>query len=259
MMGIYEWIDGGKITPDSVTADDVGLAADFLGRLEALSRHPEAGQFNSASEGCFGAQDIIGHIEKKLQKFQSCPDTTVEFKRLKIYLKQDFLPLFKEVLAWGRGHFRDAGFDQGLGANLRTLSPSDFGFHNALREGGGRIKFLDFEYFGWDDPAKMIVDFTFHPAMNLNFELKQDFYKRILAVFKHDSSLTSRVACYYPLLGLKWCLILLNEFLKDDLKRRQFAMADIKDTVTIQQLQLKKAVDLLLQVKSSYKEFPYGT
>ena len=153
--------------------------------------------------------------------------------------------------------WQTTSYDQEISALLRTLSPSDFGFHNALREESGQVKFLDFEYFGWDDPAKMIVDFTFHPAMDLSFELKQSFYQQMLLVFKKDTSLRSRVACYYPFLGLLWCLIFLNEFIKDDLKRRQFAMVDIKDTATIQQRQLKKAEDLLLRVRNSYAKFPY--
>ena len=52
-----------------------------------------------------------------------------------------------------------------LPVEQRTLSPSDFGFHNALRRPDGRVVFLDLEYFGWDDPAKMISDFLLHPAL----------------------------------------------------------------------------------------------
>ncbi len=257
LMGVYEWIDGRKIAPDTVTANDISFAVNFLAQLETLSHHPDAHQFNTASAGCFCVKNIIDHIEIKLQKFQSCPTDTQEFRRLKIYLDQDFLPLLKEVLSWVRINLGNISFDQDIGAPLRTLSPSDFGFHNALRKDSRQIKFLDFEYFGWDDPAKMIVDFTFHPAMDLSFELKQGFYQKMLLVFKNDASLRSRAACYYPLLGLLWCLIFLNEFIKNDLKRRQFAMVDVKDTATIQQRQLKKAEDLLLQVRSSYKKFPY--
>ncbi len=257
LVGVYEWIDGPKITSETITADDLDFAVDFLAQLENLSHHPEASQFNTASAGCFCVKNIIDHISIKLQKFQPCPTDTDEFKRLKIYLEKDFLPLLKEISSWVRINLGDASFEQGIGDNLRTLSPSDFGFHNALRKKNGEIKFLDFEYFGWDDPAKMIVDFTFHPAMDLSFELKRSFYQKMLVVFKDDVSLKNRVTCYYPLLGLLWCLIFLNEFIKNDLKRRQFAMVDVKDTTTIQQRQLKKAEDLLVLVKNSYKKFPY--
>ena len=41
-----------------------------------------------------------------------------------------------------------------LPKETRCLSPSDFGFHNALLEATGKLRFVDFEYAGWDDPAK---------------------------------------------------------------------------------------------------------
>ena len=41
----------------------------------------------------------------------------------------------------------------------RCVSPSDFGFHNALVGPDGRAVFLDFEYAGWDDPAKLDLRF----------------------------------------------------------------------------------------------------
>ena len=40
----------------------------------------------------------------------------------------------------------------------RALSPSDFGLHNALRGQDGQLRFVDFEYFGWDDPVKLVSD-----------------------------------------------------------------------------------------------------
>ena len=50
----------------------------------------------------------------------------------------------------------------------RSLSPSDFGFHNALLEADGRLTFVDFEYFGWDDPVKIVADVMLHPGMGLS-------------------------------------------------------------------------------------------
>ena len=41
----------------------------------------------------------------------------------------------------------------------KCLSPSDFGFHNVIVEKDKILRFIDFEYAGWDDPAKMVSDF----------------------------------------------------------------------------------------------------
>ena len=49
----------------------------------------------------------------------------------------------------------------------RALSPSDFGLHNALRTKDGQLRFIDFEYFGWDDPVKLVSDTAIQPGSSL--------------------------------------------------------------------------------------------
>ena len=55
--------------------------------------------------------------------------------------------------------------DQGMVPDViapeeRCISPSDFGLHNAIRTAAD-IRFIDFEFAGWDDPAKALVNFIF--------------------------------------------------------------------------------------------------
>ena len=135
----------------------------------------------------------------------------------------------------------------------RTLNPSDFGFHNALRRVDGNLVFLDFEYFGWDDPAKMIVDFILHPAMNLTLQLKLRYVRGLLAHFANMSTLSARLPAVYPLFGVKWCLILLNEFVPVDLARRDFAETESVERGERLAQQLTKARKMLAEVTKSYE------
>jgi len=139
----------------------------------------------------------------------------------------------------------------------RTLSPSDFGFHNALRRSNGQIIFLDFEYFGWDDPAKMISDFLLHPAMELREDLRRRFVVNILSRFEDHRYLDKRVEIVYPLFGLKWCLIFLNEFVPEHLLRRGFASGSDLDKSNVQAKQLSKARRMLYRIRKDYEYFPY--
>jgi len=63
-----------------------------------------------------------------------------------------------------------------------------------------RIIFLDFEYFGWDDPAKMIVDFLLHPAMNLSRRRRKNSLNGVCP-FCGLAGLLGRVEAVYPLLA----------------------------------------------------------
>ena len=105
-------------------------------------------------------------------------------------------------------------WDVPLAFAQRTLSPSDFGFHNALRRPDGSVVFLDFEYFGWDDPAKLCSDFCLHPGMGLDDNLAARFLRGARAIYgAADAQYESRLAVMRPLCGLCWCMIVLNSFL----------------------------------------------
>ncbi len=109
--------------------------------------------------------------------------------------------------------------------------------------------FIDFEYFGWDDPVKLISDFYWHPGMNLSWELKAKWINSVKDIFKSDGSYELRLSAYLPLYALRWCLILLNEFLPDRLINR--LNANHQDDNNIKQLleeQLGKSRILLNQV-----------
>ncbi len=138
-------------------------------------------------------------------------------------------------------------FEEELDPRLWTLSPSDFGFHNALWRTDGTIAFLDFEYFGWDDPAKLACDFLLHPGMNLGEAECGYFMERLPRVFPGDTELVRRVELSYPLYGLRWCMILLNEFLPERWARRAYAGAHA-DRERAQLRQLDKARAMLRKV-----------
>ena len=147
--------------------------------------------------------------------------------------------------------------DADLPASCRTLSPSDFGFHNALRRTDSQIVFLDFEYFGWDDPAKMLSDFLLHPASGLNVTLKRRFADNIFARFKNSCDLSRRVEVVCPLFGLKWCLIFLNEFIPELLLRRGFVGEPGGEEAEVQAEQLEKARTMLGRISREYRHFSY--
>jgi thiamine kinase-like enzyme len=143
-----------------------------------------------------------------------------------------------------------------LGPQERTLSPSDFGFHNAIKRPNGQIVFIDFEYFGWDDPAKMISDYLLHPAQDLNEDLRQRFFDGCIDSFADWPGVSSRMDLVYPLCGLKWCLLLLNEFLPRYIETREHAHGANLDVANLQSEQLAKSRRMLARVKAGH-EPPY--
>ncbi len=87
-------------------------------------------------------------------------------KELIDFLEYSFTSRFANWSASARLLAAEAGLDFNgeLPQEWRSLVPSDFGFHNSLRRNDGSLAFVDFEYFGWDDPVKMTADILLHPG-----------------------------------------------------------------------------------------------
>ena len=250
-IAIYEWIEGRRIEPHDVTRASIQAAASFLICLAELRNRPSSQSLGPASEAYFSGRAILENLQRRLDPLM----TRTDADKLQGFLAGEYLPAYKRITDLSQ---RRAGnkFDIELSLKERTLSPSDFGFHNALQREDGEIYFLDLEYFGWDDPAKTISDFLLHPAMDLSPFFKRQFVASVIQDFS-CASLPNRLKAFYPLFGLKWCLILLNEFLPEQLLRRRFAGVSDRDQQQKQAEQLAKAENMLQRTLKEYEHFPY--
>ena len=247
---IYEFIDGRTVAGPDVAAGDITASVDFLANLRRLSGADGSNVLPSASEACFSIADVVTSVGGRLARLQAAAPRDEQGRRLQAWLAGEFTALFGSVQQWiGDASIRwGIGLDRALPREARTLSPSDFGFHNAVRRPGGQLAFVDFEYFGWDDPAKTVSDYLLHPGMALAEDLKHQFAARFLAAFAGVPLVKERARIVYPLFGLKWCLIILNDFLPE---RRDASSPDVRA------VQFMKAEALAAQIARIYVDNPY--
>jgi thiamine kinase-like enzyme len=111
---------------------------------------------------------------------------------------------------------------------------------------GDNLKFIDFEYSGWDDPAKTICDFFLQPKVPVSTE----FFGLVSTSFaessKYPEKCLTRVKNVMPLCQAKWVLILLNGFSKVGRTRRNFSSAH---HISALENQLIKAKELLNKIE----------
>ena len=227
---LYEWVNGESVT--AVTQHEIDQAVNFAKSLKDVSFRNEANLLKNASEACLSQQEIIYQIEGR---FRRLAEECGSFPELKSFLFNQFWPLITKI----KKEFPTTKMQ--TSKDCLTLSPSDFGFHNSLRRSDGNLFFLDFEYFGWDDPVKMTADFIWHPAMNLSISNRDRFVHQMVQVFSEfDTNFQMRLQQSIPLFGLRWCLILLNEYLPGRWERRVFADQGI-DRENVLKVQLEKA------------------
>lgn len=256
---LYSYVEGSAFVREKISKSDIDQAIDMIDALKELSLLPEALKIPPASEACFSIKALISVLESRLQKLLDLPLSQAPSENaLRAFLKENFLPVLDEMLSWVRERAPRlaVSLEQEIEIEQRILSPSDFGFHNAVLTPDGKWIFQDFEYFGWDDPSKLICDFILHPAMSLAHELQCYFLSKVLGHFSNDEQLFKRIELQYPLWGLKWCEIILNEFLAGERDRRTFSKSiAASEWEDLKLHQLTKARRLLNNVMGSYGNF----
>ena len=237
---LLTWAEGARI--GQVVESDMDQAIAFLRSLRPLRDFPLS---HRASEACLSGSDIEGQILKRLTRLRSVDDAP----ELHALLDGPYTAALVRGLHSARSALTPITlpFNQELDPEHRVLVPADFGFHNALRDVDGRQTFIDFEYFGWDDPVKLVADFLLHPGTPVADGLRTRLRAAAEGLYGDDPHFRIRLDAYYPLFGLRWVLILLNEFLADGFGRRQHAGA-AADRAGARATQLAKARAMLHRV-----------
>lgn len=216
---IYEWVDGSSVqcVDDAV----ISQVLEFIGGLEALTRQVSGTETGAAVEAVFCLGDLLGHIERRMAALSAVSGEKAT--ELHAFMSDEFEPAYARVKSLA---LAERAANEALPATAAILSPSDFSSHNMIARRDGSLVMLDFEYFGVDDPVKLACDFLWHPAHDLDERARVHFVRGFKQLFVRDGDVAARLACYFPLIGLKWALIVLNEFLPAAWERRRRAGKD---------------------------------
>jgi Ser/Thr protein kinase RdoA (MazF antagonist) len=221
-LGLFTLVPGRKLSPAEVDANRVREAIEFIGEINAVRPVPAAQGLRPASEACFTLAQHLATVERRVERLAEMVPEGELAAEAAAFVNDNLKP------AWARVRQRIAGgheedLDRELPGAARCLSPSDFGFHNALLAADGRLRFIDFEYAGWDDPAKLVCDFFCQPELSVDVRHWDAVVGPLDRLFGPAAALPVRAARLLPAYQIKWCCILLNEFIRVDAARRRFA------------------------------------
>lgn len=235
-LGLFEFVEG--VRPVQATESLLTQAAQFVCELNAERWRPAAAGLPLASEACFSIEEHLGVVGGRANRLGDiAPGSDIDRDALR-FVRRDLLPVWEAVRDDARLAARESGLSlsRPLAAQSRCISPSDFGFHNALVGPDDRVTFLDFEYGGWDDPAKLICDFLCQPAVPVPERHFDSFTQAITSGLPDAASVTARARLLLPVYRMKWVCIRLNEFLADGGTRRRFSSGDDLDGRKLRQL-----------------------
>jgi hypothetical protein len=231
----------------SPSEQDILQAGKFFHLLNADQLLAKQHIKQSAAEGYLSLTKHLENVSGRLQQLRT-EHLRVEFRLQANLLVQNIIQEFgaiadkTKVLIY-KGQIQDA-----INVEDCCVSPSDFGFHNAFRTADG-VKFFDFEFAGWDDPAKLMVDFMLQPRMPVASSLANSFYQSVIPFC--SERLRDRTTVLGPILRLKWLCIMLSVLRPDRLSEIQaVAHGSMGENYIKQRLEEAQAY--------IQKEFSYG-
>ncbi len=250
---VYEYIQGEKIKKEKIEYNHIEQCVKFVKSINKLRSSEEAKKLSNASESCFSLQEHLKVVEKRVTRLETIEEDCFVDSSAKEFVNNNLFPLWKKV----KNKFilscdeEEPNIDALISENDRILSPSDFGFHNALcvqanlaATNQSVIKFIDFEYAGWDDPSKLICDFFNQVEIPISFDFFSYFSEEIFSLTDNPKYHRKRTELLMPLYKIKWICIILNNFLPQNRDRQKFLGTDIS---IHKENQLKKAKILFQQ------------
>jgi len=249
---LYEFVEGRKLSSEEIKDDRIREALHLFKTLNHHKTAPEAQNLPTASEACFSINEHLSCVEKRISQLINAeiPDEDANN-----FVKKELSETWRRVTEQVKSKAESLGIslNQPIDSQTKCISPSDFGFHNALLGHTGALTFIDFEYAGWDDPAKLICDFFCQPAISVPIRYFDSFAQSIFEGYPNSKLEIERTHMLFPLYQIKWCCILLNHLVPVGEARRNFAALSKENSEQQKLNQLAKARKMLRNLSPKVK------
>ncbi|NLF67504.1 MAG: aminoglycoside phosphotransferase family protein [Candidatus Anammoximicrobium sp.] len=249
-LALFEFIAGRVVSAAEIDDGLIGQTVRFCRQLQDAQGAPAAEALPAAAESCFSIRQHLACVDRRIRRLQAL-DAESELQRdVRRFACEELAPCWEATQEQVLVQCRALGIapQEELGAADRVLSPSDFGFHNALLDRRGQLRFFDFEYAGWDDPAKLVCDFFCQVEVPVPLALFPLFCHGIVSRLPEPERVRQRIDALFPVYRVKWCCIVLNEFLPLGQARRRFSAANQRPARQ-PELQFRKAQRLLNELR----------
>jgi hypothetical protein len=242
-VGVYRYVDGRKPLAGEIREAEVLAALAFFTDLNRFASLPAASSLPPASEACFSIGNHIGLVDRRVRRLQDIATEDDVDRDAGEFIAGELTGKWDDVRDSTIAEAARAGLSMSdeIAREDLVLSPSDFGFHNALLSKNGMI-FVDFEYAGWDDPAKTVCDFFCQVQVPSPARFFPQFCEAAADLVRDREGTIRRARLLLPLYAVKWVCIVLNHFLPVGRERKAFSG---QDAFARKSAQLAKARSLL--------------
>ncbi len=220
-VGVYSFEPGTTLPAPEADVRDIECLADFLTAVRDATEDVKA-MFPPERTACLYLRTYLDRIEQRIDAVLGRDATSALHAEVQQFVSHEVLPRFDVV----RREFITGAealqlpLDLLLPMENQVLVPADAGIHNMLVDRGRHV-FLDFEYFGRDDPCRTVLHVLHHDShRKLSPHCKGAFLQRMMARGLPPLEDDRRLRLIDPLVGLDWVMLYLNVCSGDRIARR---------------------------------------
>ena len=209
-LACFSHLDGTKLGLEDITETHILQASEFIRRVCGIP----ISDLHHAKGAHYSITGHLNEIESRVSNLENSIEQQPRAAELKLFLETCLRPDWER-----RKQSVSAVNDTDYFSEICKMpSPSDFGFHNILCK-DTTLNFVDFEYAGIDDLAKLLADFSLMPEMQLSKADNNLFRQTIISGLDVDRYFDMRLALLDFLFPVKWVCIILNVFLPEKTER----------------------------------------
>ena len=218
-IALYSYLPGKKVK--NIKISYIYQAINFIKKINKYKNIKKFKQFPNASDSCLSINNHILCVQKRIDQLKKLKASSPLKAKTARFFAEKILPEWRKKKIEINKVYKN-NLEKKFSTEELIISPSDFGFNNIIKK-SKNLFFVDFEYAGWDDPAKLICDFICQPDSKIKGDYKKMFIYNLAAISPNKDKVIQRVKNLLPLHQIKWCCVLLNEFIKDNQNRRRHA------------------------------------
>ncbi|MDQ8199168.1 aminoglycoside phosphotransferase family protein [Pelagicoccus enzymogenes] len=207
---ILQFIPGelASLTNESNESDALQCLS-FLTQLQSGRNSERARALPPAAEACDSLQEHLASLSPRRNAWLSQALQTKSPTPWSQWICGPLEDAFQSLAKTAISHPR---FKARSSRDAFIISPSDFGLHNAIRLENGTLKFIDFEYAGWDDPAKTLSDFFLQPRNNFPEQTKAAWREAFLQMLapSQRTDVLQRLPVVEACCKMRWIYIILK-------------------------------------------------